>query len=285
MAIDADPEAIRFAAEKLSSHRDSVLFVNDNFVNLGIICRKYNFCPVHGILFDLGLSSAQLSDDPRGFSFLRDAALDMRFSPHQETTAADLVNELSEEELADILHEYGEEPFARRIARHIVRERPITTTAQLARVVEEAVGGRRAGRRGRRQGRLHPATRTFQALRIAVNEELERLKATLPQAVEALGPAGRLVVIAYHSLEDRIVKQFMQRESRDCICPPEIPVCSCGHKATLKLINRKVIVPSEAEVRENPRSRSARMRIAERLNGYPPLPHTTDRERTRFSKN
>jgi 16S rRNA (cytosine1402-N4)-methyltransferase len=257
LGIDADPEAIRAAAINLSRFTDSVLLVNDNFVNIDTICHHYDFYPVHGILLDLGLSSLQLYDDPRGFSFQYEAALDMRFNPKQKITAADIVNYYSEIDLAQLIRRYGEEPHSFRIARRIVQSRPINTTTQLAAIVEDAVGGRR--------GRIHPATRTFQALRIAVNEELEHLEQTLDKAIDLLGIGGRLAVISYHSLEDRIVKHFMQRESRDCICPPSIPVCQCKHTASFRLINKKVITPSEAELRENPRSRSARMRIAERI--------------------
>ena len=257
LGIDADPEAIHNVTERLGNYRDSTLFVNDNFGNLDAICNKYKFAPVHGILFDLGLSSVQLDDDPRGFSFRYDAALDMRFGPQQHTTAADIINNYSETELAQIIKEYGEEPFARKIARHIVESRPVKTTLQLAGIVEAAVGGR--------HGKIHPATRTFQALRIEVNQEMENLKAGLKAALNVLGPGGRLVVIAYHSLEDRIVKQFMQLESKDCICPPTMPVCRCSHKATLHILTKKVIFPSAEEIRTNPRSRSARMRVAEKL--------------------
>lgn len=248
---------IRLASIRLSAYHDSVLLVNDNFSNIDDICRRYSFTPVHGVLFDLGLSTYQLEDDPRGFSFQRDAELDMRFSPDQETTAADIVNSASETELALILQEYGEERFARRIAHRIVQERPITTTLQLARAVEVAVGGRR--------GRIHPATRTFQALRIAVNRELENLETALGKTIGVLGTGGRLVVISYHSLEDRIVKHFMQKEASDCICPPNVPVCRCGHTASLRILTKRVIVPSEEEVRDNPRSRSAKMRVAEKI--------------------
>ena len=257
LGIDADPEAIRAAAINLSRYTDSVLLVNDNFVNIDTICHHYDFYPVHGILLDLGLSSMQLFDDPRGFSFQYDAALDMRFNPKQEITAADIVNNYSEVDLAQLIRKYGEEPHSYKIARRIVQSRPVNTTTQLAAIVADAVGGRK--------GRIHPATRTFQALRIAVNEELEHLEETLDKAIDLLGIGGRLVVISYHSLEDRIVKQFLAKESRDCICPPSIPVCQCKHVASFRLINKKVITPSEAELDENPRSRSARMRIAERI--------------------
>ncbi len=257
LGIDADPEAIAVARARLTSFGDSAVLVNGNFANLLAVCEKHGFLPVHGIVFDLGLASFQIDVADRGFSFQQEARLDMRASPTQETTAAEIVNTYEEEELARIIYEYGEEPLSRRIARAIVRARPVGSTVQLATVVERALGGRRS--------RIHPATRTFQALRIAVNQELDNLQSALGQAVEALGFEGRLVVISYHSLEDRIVKQFLRREATDCICPPETPECVCGHKATLRLVNKKVITPSREEVVANPRSRSARLRCAERI--------------------
>jgi len=244
LGIDTDPRAIKLAKERLASFIGATLLVNQNFANLSSICAKNNFHPVHGILFDLGLSSAQLNGDGRGFSFRHDAPLDMRLNPQQQLTAADIVNSSSEAELANLLKTYGEETHSRQIARYIINRRPIKTTFELAEVVERATGGRR--------GRIHPATRTFLALRIAVNQELENLKLALEQAVDLLGLGGRLVVISYHSLEDRIVKQFMLSEAT-------------GEKARLKLINKKVITPSLAEVRLNPRSRSAKLRAAERI--------------------
>jgi 16S rRNA (cytosine1402-N4)-methyltransferase len=256
LGIDADPGAIKAARERFRGSRDSILIVNDNYANLQSICGKYDFFPVHGILFDLGLSSLQLNGGGRGFSFQHDAPLDMRFNPTQKTTAADIVNTTPEAKLANIIRTYGEESQSHRIARSIVNERPVETTGQLARIIEKAVG---------RRGRLHPATRTFQALRIAVNHELEHLEAALDQAVDLLGYEGRLVVITYHSLEDRIVKQFMQREARGCICPPGTPTCICGHTPSLRLVNKKVIIPTAAEIRANPRSRSAKLRAAERI--------------------
>jgi len=255
LGIDADPEAIKVAKDRLETYSGSTLLINENFVNLRAICIKYNFFPVHGILFDLGLSSLQLNGNGRGFSFQHNAPLDMRLSPSQEVTAADIINTFSESELAQLIKTYGEEDYSRQIARHIIREHPIRTTLHLARVIEQVVGDRR--------GKIHPATRTFQALRIAVNQELEHLETALKQAINLLGFAGRLVVISYHSLEDRIVKQLMQQESKDCICPPSTPVCVCGHTARLRLINKKVITPSSAEVQLNPRSRSAKLRAAE----------------------
>ena len=257
LGIDADPEAIYTARQTLQAYGDSTVLVNDNFVNLEAICYKHDFLPVHGILFDLGLSSLQLELSDRGFSFQQRALLDMRLNPNQELTAADIVNAYPETELVHLIRTYGEETYSRQIARRIVQERPINTTLELARTIERAVGGRR--------GKIHPATKTFQALRIAVNNELENLELALKQAVKLLGFEGRLVVISYHSLEDRIVKQFTQQEAKDCICPPDTPTCTCGHSASLRLINKRVIIPSEEEVENNPRSRSAKLRAAERI--------------------
>ncbi len=257
LGIDADPEAIRVASERLEHYHDSILLINENFANLPAICLRYDFQPVHGILFDLGLSSLQLGDDRRGFSFQEEGPLDMRLSPDQQITAADIVNQSPEAELADIIWRYGEEGYSRQIARSIVKERPIETTLKLAKVIEQASGGRK--------GKIHPATKTFQALRIAVNQELDNLESALKQAVNLLGFGGRLVVISYHSLEDRIVKQFMRQESQDCICPIGTPACVCGHSASLRLVNRRVITPSAHEIEFNPRSRSAKLRAAEHI--------------------
>ncbi len=209
LGIDADPEAIAIARERLSRYGHEVVLVNDNFANLRAVCDRYGFVPVHGILLDLGLSSYQLENDARGFSFQRNSALDMRLSPYQETTADAIVNCLPEANLARLISSYGEERQSRRIAHRIVLERPIRTTLQLAHTIEMAVGGRR--------GRIHPATKTFQALRIVVNRELEHLQRVLEQSLDLLGVGGRLAVISYHSLEDRIVKQFMRRDSTDCL--------------------------------------------------------------------
>ena len=257
LGIDADPEAIKIARARLEAYSGSTLLINDNFANLQAICLKYDFFPVHGILFDLGLSSLQLNGNGRGFSFQHDAPLDMRLSPSQEVTAADIINTSPEAELAHLIRKYGEEGYSRQIAHRIVNQRPIKTTLQLAQTIERAIG--------RRRGRIHPATKTFQALRIAVNHELEHLEAALKQAINLLGFEGRLVVISYHSLEDRIVKQFMRQESMGCICPPGTPTCICGHTVSLRLINKRVITPSLVEVQLNPRSRSAKLRAAERI--------------------
>jgi 16S rRNA (cytosine1402-N4)-methyltransferase len=257
LGIDADPEAVKIARARLDAYRGSTLLINENFVNLQAICLRYDFFPVHGILFDLGLSSVQLDSNGRGFSFQHDGPLDMRFSPSQEITAANIINTYPESELAHLIRTYGEEGYSHQIAHHITQKRPIKTTLQLARVIEQAIG--RGG------GRIHPATKTFQALRIVVNQELEHLETALKQAINLLGFEGRLVVISYHSLEDRIVKRIMQQESRDCICPPRTPVCVCGHAASLRLVNKRVITPSSTEVQRNPRSRSAKLRAAERI--------------------
>ncbi|MCJ7655382.1 MAG: 16S rRNA (cytosine(1402)-N(4))-methyltransferase RsmH [Dehalococcoidia bacterium] len=257
LGIDADPEAINIAKTRLANYTGSTIIVNDNFANLETICRENNFLPVHGILFDLGLSSTQLEISERGFSFQHDGPLDMRFSPIQELTAAGIINNLSEDKLSQIIKTYGEERYSKRIARCIIRNRPISSTLQLASVVEKAIGSR--------HGKIHPATRTFMALRIAVNRELENLVTALKQTVNCLDDRGRLVVISYHSLEDRIVKQFMTRESKGCICPPDLPICQCGHMPSLKIISKKAITPSLTEIKLNPRSRSAKLRVAERL--------------------
>lgn len=275
LGIDADPEAIKVARATLEPYGSAAYLVNDNFANLNTIYQKFNrdgtLWPtsgatqsrpgielrVNGILFDLGLSSLQLEDGDRGFSFQQEGPLDMRFSPDQKLTAAEIVNTFPEFRIAQIIWMYGEETHSRRIARQIVQSRPLSTTLQLAKAVEKAVGGER--------GRIHPATRTFQALRIAVNQELANLESALKQAIGLLEMEGRLAVISYHSLEDRIVKQFLQRETTDCVCPPETPTCICGHKARMSLYNKKVIKPGAAEIEDNPRSRSAKLRVAERV--------------------
>lgn len=257
LGIDADPAAVKLAAERLRPYGSDVILVNENFRYLERICERHHFRPVNGILFDLGLSSLQLDRTGRGFSFRYDAPLDMRFAPGRGLTAAQIVNTFPEPDLALLLRRYGEERRSQQIARAIVKSRPLNTTLELARVVAQAVGGAR--------GRLHPATRTFQALRIAVNEELESLGQALSQAVGLLGSGGRLVAISYHSLEDRVVKELFQREARDCVCPPGLPSCVCGHRATLTIISKRVVRPSAAEIAANPRSRSARMRVAEHM--------------------
>lgn len=257
LGIDADATALETARARLQPVADSTLLVQANFRDLAAVCQKADFVPVHGVVFDLGLSSYQLADQERGFGFQVEAPLDMRFNDSQTLTAHEVVNAYSEADLADVIWRFGEEPASRRIARAIVAARPIATTTQLAAVVSRAVGGPRR--------RIHPATRTFQALRIAVNDELGALTSALEQAVQILGHGGRLVVIAFHSLEDRIVKQFIRRECRDCVCPPEALSCTCGHRARLRQVARGLVRPSSEEIAANRRSRSARLRAAEKL--------------------
>ncbi|MSQ25737.1 MAG: 16S rRNA (cytosine(1402)-N(4))-methyltransferase RsmH [Dehalococcoidia bacterium] len=257
LGIDADPRAIRAAERRLQEWRGQCVLVNDTFANLQAVCASLGFTRVNGVYFDLGLSSLQLSEPERGFSFQADAPLDMRFGPLQSRTAADAVNDLPQDELARVLWIYGEEPRSYAIARRIVAARPVRSTGVLARIIAGVYRGPR--------GRIHPATRSFQALRIWVNDELGALGTALRQAVPVTGPGGRICVISFHSLEDRMTKQWFRQESTDCICPPGLPVCVCGHQATLKLITRRHIAPSEEEVERNPRARSAKLRIAERI--------------------
>lgn len=262
LALDADPEAIVRGHRLVAEHglHGRLRLIQANFAQLAEVAQAEGFAPLDGILLDLGLSAFQLASPERGFAFRVAGPLDMRFDPARGVPAATLVNTLPEEELAAILWRFGEEPHARRIAAAIVRERlrePITTTTRLAEIVS-AVAGRRRGQD------IHPATRTFQALRIATNDELIVLEQALEGALTVLAPGGRLAVISFHSLEDRIVKQFIRRESARCICPPEQPVCTCNHVPRL-LPAGKAIRPGAAEVAANPRSRSAVLRVAERL--------------------
>ncbi len=257
LGFDQDPQALALASQRLSPFKGRFELVNTSYINLQSEMRTRGWEQVEGIVFDLGVSSMQLDMPQRGFSFQTEGPLDMRFDPNQDTSAADLVNDMPEEELAQIIWRYGEERYARRIAQGIVRARPLRTTTQLAEVIYQVLGGRKE--------RIHPATRTFQALRIAVNDELAAIGKALPQAVTALSPGGRLAIISFHSMEDRIIKQFYRQESKDCICPPGQPVCNCGHKASLRVITRRPIQPGEAEIEKNPRARSARLRVAEKL--------------------
>jgi 16S rRNA (cytosine1402-N4)-methyltransferase len=264
LGLDRDPSAVNTASGRLSSCGERALLVHSSFGRLAEVAHAHGFVPADGILLDLGFSSLQLADPERGFAFAVDGPLDMRFDPQSGApTAADLVNTLPVGELSTLLTRYGEERQSRRIAQAIAASRPLGTTAELASVIEEVLS-KIPSRSGKRRRRIHPATRTFQALRIAVNDELAILEAALPQAVDILGPGGRLAVISFHSLEDRIVKRFLRRESRDCVCPPEAPACVCHHRATLQLVTRKPICPTDEEVDVNPRARSARLRIAQR---------------------
>lgn len=256
LSLDADPDAVERVKRRLNPFGDRSTVVQSNFRHLTAVAHEHGFLAVDGILIDLGLSSDQLDDSRKGFALSTRGPLDMRFDPSQTLTAADLVNATSETELANLIYRYGEDRLSRRIARAIVQARPLSSTESLADVIAKAVG---------RREKTHPATRTFQALRIAVNDELGALAEVLPQAVTLLRPGGRLAVIAFHSLEDRITKRFMQRESTDCLCPPEVMICQCGHRATLKMITRKPVQASPAELHRNPRSRSAKLRVAERM--------------------
>jgi len=257
LGLDIDPEAIEISRNRLKEFGGRVYLQRVSYTSLRSQLELLGWSWVDGILLDLGVSSMQLDTVDRGFSFRKDASLDMRFDPDGNTTAFDLVNKLPERDLADIIYKFGEEKKSRQIARKIVNKRPIESTLQLANVIEKVIQPRR--------GKIHPATRTFQALRIATNNELKALETVLPQAVRALTSGGRLAVISFHSLEDRIVKQFFQRESRDCICPPKQPVCNCGHTALIKLVTPKLIRPKEEEIYRNPRSRSSRLRVAEKV--------------------
>ncbi|MCC6756285.1 MAG: 16S rRNA (cytosine(1402)-N(4))-methyltransferase RsmH, partial [Solirubrobacterales bacterium] len=263
LAIDADPAAAA-RADSLRAEPgvgDRLTFVSGTFADLADLARAAGFAPFDGVLLDLGLSSFQLDQPDRGFAFRFDGPLDMRFDPTRGESAADLVNRLEPGDLADLIWRFGEEPKSRQIARAVVRERerePIATTTRLAAVVEAAVGGRR----GRE---THPATRTFQALRIAVNDELAALEQGLAGSLDVLAPGGRLAVISFHSLEDRIVKRFIAHESAACVCPPGLPVCACGHRPRLRKLTGRAVRADAAETAANPRARSAILRAAERL--------------------
>jgi len=262
LGLDVDPQALELARQRLEPFGERAILVRASYITLTGQLAALGWKAVDGILLDLGLSSMQVDTPERGFSFLADAPLDMRFDPEGLVSSADLVNNLPESELADLIYRYGEEKRSRQVARAIAAARPLKTTLQLAQVVTRAVT---SGKSGTKRRSIHPATRTFQALRIAVNRELESVEAVLPQAVAALASGGRLAVIAFHSLEDRIVKQFFRRESQDCICPPQQPVCTCGHRATIREVIRHPINPRPEEIEANPRARSARLRVAEKL--------------------
>ncbi|HOE69812.1 MAG TPA: 16S rRNA (cytosine(1402)-N(4))-methyltransferase RsmH [Brevefilum sp.] len=257
LGLDLDPEALAIARQRLFIYRDRVVLQQASYHLAPQILKSLGWSHLDGILLDLGVSSMQIDQPGRGFSFQKDGPLDMRFDQSEGPTAAELIHSLSQEELARILREYGEERFANRIARAIINARPIQSTLALATVIEATVPHHEPG--------LHPATRTFQALRIATNAELEKLTLALPGMVNILAPGGRIAVISFHSLEDRIVKRFYKTESSDCICPPEQPVCTCDHSASINIITRKPIRPGAQEIMENPRARSARLRVAEKI--------------------
>ena len=260
IGIDADPEAVVSVEKRLEEFGSLVRIVNENFAEMQAIATRYEFAPVHGVLMDLGVSSLQLDRESRGFSFRRSDPLDMRFSNDGGLDANKIVNQYSERELGDIIYRYGDERASRRIASAIVENRPVQNALQLADIISSV---KRRGRRG-----IHSATQTFQALRIAVNDEMVALKAGLEQAVNVTGTGGRIVVISYHSLEDRIVKNFFRTAASDCICDSEgrqSPFCTCNHTPTLKPVIRGALTPTSSEVDANPRSRSAKLRVASRI--------------------
>jgi 16S rRNA (cytosine1402-N4)-methyltransferase len=256
LGLDVDPQALSLARQKLAPFGERAWLKRAPYTALPDQLTELGWDRVDGILLDLGASSMQFDTPERGFSFLADGPLDMRFDPSNPLTAADIINCWPEQELADLIFRYGEEPASRHIARAIVAGRPVSGTRQLAAIIEKVQP---------RRGSHHPATQTFQALRITVNGELESVEKFLPLAVQALRSGGRLAIIAFHSLEDRIVKEYFRRESKDCICPPRQPICTCGHKASIKEVNRRPITPTETEVKNNSRARSAKLRVAEKL--------------------
>ena len=261
LGIDRDMRAIERAEKRLAPFRDRITLVHGNFSDIKTILKKANVMNVDGLLLDLGVSSPQLDSPNRGFSFMRNGPLDMRMDSSQKITAADLLIELPDEKLVSVIKEYGEERFSKRIVRAIrqaQKQSAIKTTLQLSNIISSVI-------HASRQTKIHPATRTFQALRIAVNGELEHIKKALRDSVDILQESARVIVISFHSLEDRIVKNFFKTEEKGCVCPPKIPICSCGHKQRLKIITRKPIIPAVEEVRRNSRASSAKLRVAERV--------------------
>ncbi len=267
LGLDRDPAALELARARLAPFGERVTIKHASYTEIARLVPAWRGDAegVDGILLDLGISSMQVDDPARGFAFMQEGPLDMRFDPTGGgLTAADIVNDWDADEIADVLYRYGEERNSRRIARAIVAARPLRTTRDLAETVA-------AAQRGPRQ-KIHPATRTFQALRIAVNDELGAVERVLPDAITCLRPGGRLAVISFHSLEDRIVKQTFKAEASDCICPPDQPVCTCDHEARVRLVTRKPLTADAAEQAANPRSRSAKLRVVERL----PAPDAQD---------
>jgi len=263
IGIDRDEDSIKFASDRLSSYRERVHIFHDNFKNIkDVVSGRAGFSKVDGILFDLGVSTRQLMTAERGFSFSQDAPLDMRMDRSRGVTAKEVVNNFEEEKLSNIIYKYGEEKWAKKIARAIVRERgkmPVDTTSQLSDIVVSAIPP------AHRSQRIHSATRTFQAIRIAVNGEIEILEDAIRDAIDVLNIEGRICIISYHSLEDRIVKNLFREIEHGCICPHDIPKCICGRKGVIKILTKKPVTPSEEEVRRNPRARSAKLRAAEKI--------------------
>ncbi|MCR4596868.1 MAG: 16S rRNA (cytosine(1402)-N(4))-methyltransferase RsmH [Lachnospiraceae bacterium] len=260
IGIDQDEDAIRAASERLNTFGNKVMIVRDNYENMTGIVKELGYTQVDGIVLDLGVSSYQLDTVERGFSYKYDTELDMRMDNRQHVTAKTIVNESSEMELFHIIRDYGEDKFAKNIAKHIVmarKEKPITTTSELNDIIKAAIPARV------RQDGGHPSKRTFQAIRIACNRELEVLENSLDGMIDLLGQNGRLCIITFHSLEDRIVKHAFRKNENPCICPPDFPVCTCGRVSKGRVVSRKPILPSEEELEENSRSKSAKLRIFE----------------------
>jgi 16S rRNA (cytosine1402-N4)-methyltransferase len=262
IGLDVDEEAISISRERLSAYNGHVIYRNSNFSDIDKVLDGLDIREVDGIIADLGMSSYQIESSERGFSFMREEPLDMRMDPRLRFTAYDLVNEMTMDEISRVLRMYGEEKWSRRIAKRIVETRKeslIKTSAELARVVSLAIP------RKFHPARLHPATKTFQALRIAVNNELENINEFIGKAVSRLRAGGRLVIISFHSLEDRLVKTSFLRMASPCICPPGMPECGCGKKKVLNIITRTPVIPADEEISNNPRARSAKLRVGERV--------------------
>lgn len=262
VAFELDEKNLETAKNNLKDIKNkNKIFINKNFAHLQNEVKQRDIKNIKLVFLDLGLSSPQVDDPVRGFSFLKEGPLDMRFDKKQPITAEMILSQYSEKQLADIIYEYGEERMSRKYARIIKENLPIKNTKVLAELIASCAPPSRKGKKSKK----HPATKVFQALRIAVNNELEMLKDALDQAIEVLEPGGRLIVISYHSLEDRITKNIIRNATKDCICPPEVPICQCDHKPQLKILTKKPIVPDPEEIDQNPRARSAKMRIAEKL--------------------
>ena len=257
LGFEIDSKAIQSAKETLRNYRDQVTIVNASYIDLYRQTIQLGIMKVEGVVFDLGLSSLQLGGSDRGFSFRTESPLDMRFDQSQELDAWQIVNFCTEQELIEILRDLGEEPYARRISKSILKSRPINTTGQLAKIIVKSSG--------RKVGKIHPATRSFQAIRMKVNDELNNIRKGLDQATTLLSAEGRLVVISYHSIEDRVIKKYISEARKDCICDPRIIECVCEHKAYLKSVNKKILKPKFDEIKLNPRSRSAKLRVAQKL--------------------
>jgi 16S rRNA (cytosine1402-N4)-methyltransferase len=256
LGMDVDPQALEIARKNLSEFGARATILQASYTSLAEQLSKVGWTRIDGMLLDLGASSMQFDTPERGFSFQAAGDLDMRFDPTNALTATHLVNNLPETELADLIFRFGEEPRSRQIAKAIVAARPVSSTVQLAEIITSISPSR---------DRLHPATRTFMALRIAVNDELISIEKVLPQAIQALTFGGRLAVISFHSLEDRLVKNYFRKESKDCLCPPRQPMCTCGHKASIRELNRRPLIPSDQESSRNPRARSAKLRVVEKI--------------------